>query len=167
VTRVAAVTTGRQTLYRRRPGVEVGERPGPQTTMSEAEDVLQRYLKAQEDGDLEALVACWHPDVEIVHPLRPDRSWSGRDTYRRGWERMWATNAGKNELVSAGVIGNTIYLEAVVEHGDGTRVPNMNVFEVEDGMIRRGRVYTDVPVHDGTKINEFSRALEPKDTDRS
>ena len=45
----------------------------------EAQALVDRYIKAQEDGDLEALVSCWHPDVEIVHPMRPDRSWSGRD----------------------------------------------------------------------------------------
>ncbi len=33
--------------------------------VSEAEDLLARYLQAQEDKDLDALVSCWHPDVEV------------------------------------------------------------------------------------------------------
>jgi limonene-1,2-epoxide hydrolase len=125
-----------------------------------AEACLQRYIKAQEDFDLETLVSCWHPDVEIEHPLRPDRSWKGRETYRQVWSRQWKTGGHRNEIISTAVVGNRVYLEAVVQHGDGTRVPNMNVFEIEDGMIRRGRVYTDVPTHDGVGITDFARDHE-------
>lgn len=57
--------------------------------MSDAEDLLARYLQAQQDKDLDALVSCWHPDVEVVHPMRPDRNWSGLDTYRRQWKLIW------------------------------------------------------------------------------
>jgi hypothetical protein len=40
---------------------------------------------------------------------------------------------------------------------DGTLVPCMNIFEVEDGKIRRGRVYTDRPTRDGMSIDAFAR----------
>ena len=33
--------------------------------------------------------------------------------------------------------------------------------EVEDGKIRRGRVYTDVPAHDGVDMDDFVRRLNP------
>jgi len=128
----------------------------------DAQAVLRRYLQAQADKDLDALVSCWHADVEVVHPLRPDRSWSGIDTYRRQWERIWESNPDHAfELVSATVDGNRIYLEALVEHADGTMVPNMNVLEVEDGRIRRGRVYTDTPVRDGVDMDRFVLDMNP------
>ncbi len=130
--------------------------------VDDAEAVLRRYLKAQEDKDIDALVSCWAPDVEVVHPMRPDRNWRGVDTYRHVWERIWADNpASRFEIVSSGVVGNRIYLEALVEHADGTMVPNMNVLEVEGGRIRRGRVYTDRPVRDGVGIERFGSASHP------
>jgi ketosteroid isomerase-like protein len=128
----------------------------------EARAVLRRYLKAQEDRDLEALVSCWHPDVEVTHPMRPDLSWRGLETYRQAWARIWETNPhSRFEVVSTAVAGNRIYLEALVEHADGTLIPNMNVLEVENGKIRRGRVYTDRPTRDGVTMNVFVRDLNP------
>ena len=128
----------------------------------DAEAVLRRYLKAQEDKDLEALVSCWDADVEVTHPMRPDLSWRGVDTYRRAWARIWETNPhSRFEVVSTAVTGNRIYLEALVEHADGMMVPNMNILEIENGKIRRGRVYTDRPTRDGINMDRFVRDLNP------
>ncbi len=124
--------------------------------------VLRRYLRAQEDKDLEALVSCWDDDVEVTHPMRPDLSWRGLETYRRSWARIWETNPhSRFEVVSSAVAGNRIYLEALVEHADGVMVPNMNVLEVENGKIRRGRVYTGRPTSDGVTMDDFVRDLNP------
>jgi len=138
----------------------------------DAEMVLRRYLKAQEDRDLEALMSCWHFDVEVTHPMRPDLRWRGLETYRQAWTRIWEINPhSRFEVVSKAVAGNRIYLEALVEHADGTMIPNMNILEVENGKIRRGRVYTDRPTRDGVSINAFVRDLnpleQPKRTPRS
>ncbi len=122
--------------------------------------VLRRYLKAQANKDLDALVSCWHPEVEVVHPLRPDRSWRGVDTYRQAWALIWENNPGSRfDVVSTDVVGNRIYIEAHVEHADGTMMPSMNILEVEDGKIRRGRVFTDRPVLDGVPMDDFVRGL--------
>ncbi len=124
--------------------------------------VLQRYLKAQEDKDLDALVSCCDPDVEVVHPLRPDRSWRGVETYRQAWALIRERNReSRFEVVSADVVGNRIYIEAYVEHADGTMMPSMNILEVADGRIRRGRVFTDRLVLDGVPLGDFVRSLNP------
>lgn len=130
--------------------------------MSQAEEVLERYLAAQRDKDLDALVGCWHPEVEVVHPMRPDRNWSGLDTYRRSWTLIWKlTPDSRFEVVSSAVVGDTIYLEALTEMSDGTMIPHMNVLEVKDGKIYRGRVYTDKPRHDGVDIDGYAHAVNP------
>jgi YVTN family beta-propeller protein len=86
--------------------------------VSEAEELLARYLKAQQDKDLEALMSCWHPDVEVVHPMRPDRNWSGLDTYRRQWKLIWElTPHSRFEVVSTAVVGDRVYLEALTLGG--------------------------------------------------
>lgn len=129
---------------------------------ADAQAVLDRYLRAQQEKDLDALVSCWADDIEAVHPMRPDRSWRGIDTYRRAWSTIWANNpASRFEVVSADVVGDRIYLQALVEHGDGTMVPNMNILEVEDGRIRRATVYTDTPVRDGVDMDQFVDELNP------
>ena len=130
--------------------------------MSEAETLLQRYLKAQADKDLDALVSCWHPEVQIVHPMRPDRNWSGLDTYRRTWKMIWElTPNSRFEVVSTAVSGNTVYLEALTEMSDGTMIPHMNVLEIKDGKIWRGRVYTDKPRRDGVDIDGYAHEVNP------
>jgi ketosteroid isomerase-like protein len=130
--------------------------------MDDAAAVLERYLHAQQNKDLDALVACWHPDVEVVHPMRPDRNWRGLDTYRRQWALIWERSPDSRfEVVSTAVVGNRIYLEALTEMSDGTMVPHMNILEVQDGKIRRGRVYTDRPTRDGVDIDGFAEEINP------
>lgn len=130
--------------------------------MTEAEELLARYLKAQEEHNLDDLVSCWHPDVQMVHPMRPDRNWSGVDTYRRQWQRIWElTPDSRHEIVSTGVIGNIIYLEGLIQMVDGTMIPHMNILEVKDGKIWRGRVYTDRPQRDGVDISGYTDAVNP------
>ena len=134
--------------------------------MDDATAVLQRYLDAQQNKDLDALVACWDPDIEAIHPLRPDRSWSGIDTYRRAWARIWeAKPDSRFEVVSAAVVDDRIYLEALVEHSDGTMVPNLNILDVEHGRIRRARVYTDTPERDGVDMDHFVENLNQTSSD--
>jgi hypothetical protein len=134
---------------------------------SEAEELLQRYLKAQADHDLDALVACWHPEVQVVHPMRPDRNWSGLDTYRRQWALIWARRPDSRfEVVTADVVGNRIYLEALTEMSDGTMIPHMNILEIKDGRIFRARVYTDKPTRDGVSIDGYADDINPVPTDR-
>jgi hypothetical protein len=38
-------------------------------------------------------------------------------------------------------------------HADGSIVPCVSVLEVEDGKIRRARVYTDHPMRDGLSMD--------------
>jgi len=130
--------------------------------MSDAESLLERYLQAQEDHDLDALVSCWHPEVQVVHPMRPDRNWSGLDTYRRQWALIWGRQpTSRFEVVTSDVVGNRVYLEALTEMSDGTMVPHMNIFEIKDGKIFRARVYTDKPRHDGVTIDAYAESINP------
>jgi hypothetical protein len=55
--------------------------------------------------------------------------------------------------VSSAVVGNVIYLETVTYHADGSVIPCFSILEVEDGQIRRARIYTDRPAHDGLTMD--------------
>ncbi len=118
--------------------------------------LLQRYLDASQNKDVDAMAACWHEDCEGIHPLRPDRGWRGIDGFRRVWARMWETNpTARYEVVSTSVSDDHFYLEARIELPDGTLLPSVNVFDVDGGKIRRVRVYTDMPARDGVAIDDF------------
>jgi limonene-1,2-epoxide hydrolase len=122
--------------------------------MDDATAVMRRWVKAQEEKDLDALVSCWHPDVDTVHLLRPERSWHGTDGYRSVMARIWESDpANREEIISTGVVDNRIYMETLTHHADGSKVPGFAIMEVEDGQIRRARVYTDRPTQDGLSMD--------------
>jgi limonene-1,2-epoxide hydrolase len=124
--------------------------------MTDAETFLQRYVTAMNDKDLDALVSCWHTDVETTHLLHPDRSWRGADLYRRWMGQIFASNPGAHmEIQATAISGNTVFIESVTLHGDGSRTPCVGIFELEDGKVRRARVYTDVPSSDGVNMAAF------------
>src|SRR5262249_10133780 len=106
-----------------------------------ADAVRQRYVKAFADRDLDLLVSCWHADVETTHIFRPALSWRGADFYRQIMEHHLDRRDYK--IVSTAVEGNRFYVEGLVEHGDGKVMPYAMCFEVEEGKIRRARVYTE------------------------
>lgn len=124
--------------------------------MNDTEALFERYLEAQRNKDLDGLEALWHSDGRGIHPLRPDRGWHGAATNRRLWAAMWEGNPdGRFEVVASAVTPERIFLEARIELPDGTLVPSVTVFEVEDGKFRECRVYTDIPKHDGVRIDDF------------
>ena len=124
--------------------------------MKNAAAVLQRLVEALGAHDVDAAVSCWHTDVDVFHPLRPDRSYVGAAAFGRAVARSWAqTPPPAWELVSSGVVGDRIYLETLITRADGTATPCVSVLEVEEGKIRRGRIYTDVVVRDGVSMDSF------------
>jgi hypothetical protein len=119
-------------------------------------ELFERYLQAQRAKDLDALASLWHEDCVGIHPLRPDRGWRGVDANRRLWASIWESNPdGRFEVVASAVTPDRIFLEASIELPDGTMVPSITVFEVDDGKFRECRVYTDLPKRDGVPIDEF------------
>ena len=63
----------------------------PAEIMTVAADVLARFVRGQQEMDLDLVVSCWHDDVEVEHPLRPDRSWKGAETFREVTARRLTT----------------------------------------------------------------------------
>jgi limonene-1,2-epoxide hydrolase len=128
--------------------------------MTDAEAFLDQYVTSMTNKDLDTLVACWHPDAEATHLLHPDRSWSGADFYRKMMGQIFASNAGAHmEIQASAISGNTVFIESVTLHGDGSRTPCVGIFELEDGRVRHARVYTDVPSSDGVKMEQFVGAM--------
>ena len=121
--------------------------------------LFETYLAASQAKDIEAMAACWHEDCEGIYPLRPNRGWRGIDSFRRVWTLMWEHNpSGRYEVVSTSWADDHFVIEARIELPGGTLVPGVNVFDVEDGKIRRVRVYADIPTPDGGSVEDFISA---------
>jgi ketosteroid isomerase-like protein len=50
---------------------------------------VDRLVRATNDRDLEALVACFAEDYENETPVHPARGFSGREQVRRNWEQIF------------------------------------------------------------------------------
>jgi ketosteroid isomerase-like protein len=127
--------------------------------MSEAAELMNRLAAALEGGDIDTLVACWHPDAEAVHVLRPDRSWQGRDFYRKVMGRTNTTGERNRVEVKdrgLGVTGDRFYLETLVHQDDGIPVPCVAIYIMKDGLVRWARVFTDKPKRDGQTMADWA-----------
>jgi limonene-1,2-epoxide hydrolase len=128
--------------------------------MADATEVLSRLVTAQREQDVDALVSCWHSDADGIHMLRPDHSWHGMETYRRVMTCLFDASAtSREDFVCSAVDGNRFFLETATHHADGSVVPCVAIFEVEDGKIRRARIYTDVPRRDGKSMDNWIHEL--------
>ena len=124
--------------------------------MPDTAALLAEYMEAVQRKDIDAMAACWSDDAEGIHPLRPDRAWHGLDGFRRVWTRMWENNpTGRYEVVSTATSDDHIYIESRIELPDGTIIPSVNVFDVDNGKLQQVRVYTDMPMRDGVAIDDF------------
>ena len=129
--------------------------------MDDLATFVERMVKAHEDRDLDALVDCWHPEVETEHLLCPDLSWHGTESYKRAMAGVWKNPTGRWEAVSTGVVGNRVYFETLTTHADGSLSPCISIFEVEKGKIRRARVYTATQVRNGVDMDSYVAQRNP------
>ena len=81
--------------------------------------LLERLLRAANEHDLEALVACFAADYRNETPVYPARGFVGRERVRRNWEQIFTFVPNVTaRLLAYAVDGDTIWSEW--EHS-GTR----------------------------------------------
>jgi ketosteroid isomerase-like protein len=118
--------------------------------------LLERLLRATNEHDLEALVACFTVDYRNETPVHPARGFVGRDQVRRNWEQIFTSIPDvAAQLLAYAVDGDTIWSEW--EHSgtraDGSRhlMRGVMIFGVTDGSADWVRLYLE-PV-DGDRTN--------------
>jgi ketosteroid isomerase-like protein len=80
--------------------------------VSEAQQMVQRLLKATNDHDLEALVACFADDYENETPVHPARRFRGSTQVRRNWEQIFAFVPDlRAEVARTAVDGDVVWTE--------------------------------------------------------
>jgi len=73
---------------------------------SDAVGVVERLNAAMNAHDIEAFVACFHPDYDSEQPAHPERAFRGRDQVRENWSAVFAGVPDfRSELVRASADG--------------------------------------------------------------
>ncbi len=104
--------------------------------METSKNILERLGDAINAHDLDALVACFAPDVESVQPAHPARNFRGRDRIRENWTKIFASVKGlRAQLVQSIVNDEGAWSEW---QWSGTRVDG-EAFEMRGVTIQRLR----------------------------
>jgi ketosteroid isomerase-like protein len=127
-------------------------------------EVLERLHRAVNQHDLEAFVACFHPDYRSEQPVHPNRGFGGREQVRTNWQALFEGMPDFHaELVATAAEGDTVWSEW---HWTGSRaneapldIRGVTLFGIEAGRIVSGRLYMEEVEEAGGDIDETVRRL--------
>jgi ketosteroid isomerase-like protein len=131
-------------------------------------EVLARVEAAMNAHDLEAFLACIHPEYRSEQPVHPERGFGGRDQVEKNWAAMFSGIPDfRAEALDTAVDGDTAWTEW---RWSGTRADGIpldmrgvTLFRVEDGLIVSGRLYVEEVEQAGADIDQtVSRISGPR-----
>jgi ketosteroid isomerase-like protein len=119
------------------------------TDSNDAERIYRLWDQALGNKDLEAALALYAPDASIESPLvqhlmrTSDGIVRGTDMLREFITRVFRTNPPQRKRFKQGFFsdGRVITWEYPRQSPDGDQMDLVEVMEIEDGLIRRHRVY--------------------------
>ncbi len=75
-------------------------------------EVLERLKQSMNAHDLDALVACFDPDVHSEQPVHPDRTFDGSSRVRENWSQIFSGLPDiQATLLRSSIDGNTVWAE--------------------------------------------------------
>lgn len=100
---------------------------------------VERQLAAFNAHDLDALLACFHPDVEVVDLPTGARNWRGHAMLRTSFGDMFAQSPRlRAEVTSRQIVGRFAFDYELVSGRAKEAVRMMAIYEVDDdGLIVR------------------------------
>lgn len=127
--------------------------------------VMERFARAINAHDLDAVVACFAADYHDVEPAHPKRQiLGGIDEVRQNWDLLLRSLPDfPAELVRVAADGDAAFIE---QDWSGTRLDGtkmhlrgVNVFGIRDGQIAWGRVYMETVEETGIDLDERVRRM--------
>ena len=108
-------------------------------------EIVARQLDAYNRQDVDAFVACFSEDVEIVREGSPDIA-RGRKTMRANYAAMFAKYPHNQAIVTKRmVVGHHAVDEELVEGRDGTPFRTIAVYTITNGLISHVRFLSAEP----------------------
>jgi ketosteroid isomerase-like protein len=130
------------------------------SAQSNPKAVMQKFARAINRHDLEAVVGCFAPDYHDVEPAHPARQIvGGRDEVRKNWETvLGAIPDFRTEVLGVAADSDTAWIEHDWSgtRADGTHLHmrGVNIFGIRDGRIVWGRVYMESVEEAGIDLDE-------------
>jgi ketosteroid isomerase-like protein len=136
---------------------------------SEPSDVVLRMADRMNAHDLDGMVAHMHPDYRSEQPFHPDRDFVGRAQMKANWGALLTGIPDMRcEVLRSTQDGTTAWSEwhwwGTLESGDPFELRGVTLFEVVDGLITAGRLYTEQVQREGAGIDaavEASSGVRP------
>jgi ketosteroid isomerase-like protein len=128
---------------------------GPQAT-------VERLVRATNDHDIDALVACFAPEYTNETPVHPGRGFVGRDQVRKNWEQIFAAVPDvRAEVLRVAVDGETVWSEWEMNgtRADGTPhcMRGVILFGVREGVAQWARFYLEPVDADASTVDDAVR----------
>jgi ketosteroid isomerase-like protein len=132
--------------------------------MASPREVLDRLQRAMNEHDLDALLACFHPDYQSEQPAHPERGFGGLEQVEKNWAALFSGISDfRAELLAAAVEDDTVWAEW---HWTGTRADGsaldlrgVTLFGAEGGEIAWARLYMEEVEEAGEDIDQTVRRL--------
>ncbi|MDQ4078157.1 MAG: nuclear transport factor 2 family protein [Chloroflexota bacterium] len=124
----------------------------------ENSSVIHRLRAAMNTHDLEAFVACFHPDYRSEQPAHPDRAFQGVEQVRQNWSKIFAGIPDFRADILAHVSDGDTHWTEWRWHGtnaDGSRLElrGVTIFGAPEDRLLWGRLYLEPVEHAGAGID--------------
>lgn len=119
-------------------------------TKSSPLEVFERMVSAQNQHDLEGMVAYFSRDYQSEQPFHPERNFVGLAGVRKNWGFFFSTIPDiQVDILSSVADGDTVWSELYM-HGtrvDGKRhsIRAVTIQRIQDGLIVWARLYIGAP----------------------
>lgn len=143
--------------------MDCNRKPDDMTDHSAAR-VVERLVEAVNDGDLDALVACFATDYVNETPVHPSRGFRGRDQVRTNWAQILAGVPGLRATVArssihAGTAWTEWELAGMRADGAAFLMRGVVIYEVRDDLLASARLFLEPVDPTGSDVNEAVRSV--------
>jgi ketosteroid isomerase-like protein len=126
----------------------VKTRSATEMAMNGPEAMVARLVRATNEHDIEALVACFAENYENETPLHPSRSFRGREQVRRNWTQIFEFVPDiQAQVVQLAVDDASVWTEwemtGTRSDGSAHHMRGVIVFGVGDGVASSARFYLE------------------------
>jgi ketosteroid isomerase-like protein len=124
--------------------------------------MVERLLRATNDHDLEAVVACFTPDYRNETPAHPERGFTGREQVRKNWTQIFAAIPDlTTEVVRCAVDSDTVWTEWEHRGSRSNGTPHVMrgvvIFGVAGGLAAWARFYLEPVQEAAGSVDEAVR----------
>jgi hypothetical protein len=131
-----------RTNYRRDDEVHMALLKRKRIGVTDAMEVVTRFINACNRHDADGVSSCLHPDFDSIQPMYPTRNFRGADQVRRNWQAIFDAEPGfRLTVLRSASAEDTVWLEL---HGAGrdAEVAGIFIMGIVGDRIRWARIYS-------------------------